>query len=54
MMVADFDLSEVVRDLKEADPNMPQTELFDHCMAIGRKNGMSAEHIAEQLREILK
>ena len=54
MIFVGFSLAEVVKDLKEADPNMSQTELFEHCIAIGRKNGMETDQITEELMEILK
>jgi len=54
MMVATFDLSQVVKDLKEADPNMSREELFDHCMRIGTHNGMPTQQIIDELMEILK
>lgn len=53
-MVADFDLKQVVIDLREADPTMSREELFDHCMTIGKHNGMETQHIIDTLQEILK
>ena len=53
MMKVDFDLNQVVKDLKEADPNMSREELFDHCIRIGNHNGMPTQQIYDELREIL-
>lgn len=54
MMVATFDLSQVVKDLLQADPDMPREELFDHCIRIGTHNGMPTQQIIDELGEILK
>jgi len=53
MMRMDFDLKQVVKDLRQADPNMSREELFDHCIIIGTHNGMSTQHVIDELREIL-
>ena len=54
MMVATFDLKQVVNDLHHADPDMTREELFDHCMRIGTHNGMPVQQIIDELMEILK
>jgi len=54
MMVASFDLKQVVIDLRQADPDMSREELFDHCMRIGTHNGMPVQQIIDELMEILK
>lgn len=53
MMKMDFDLKQVVKDLREVDPNMSREELFDHCMRIGNHNGMPTQQIIDELMEIL-
>ena len=54
MMKVDFDLNQVVIDLRQADPDMSREELFDHCMRIGTHNGMPTQQIIDELTEILK
>lgn len=48
-----IDLKEVVKDLREVDPNMSREELFDHCMRIGTHNGMPTQQIINEVTEIL-
>ncbi len=53
MMIASFDLKQVVIDLRQADPDMSREELFDHCIRIGNHNGMPTQQIIDELMEIL-
>ena len=49
-----IDFKELIKDLKNADPNMSKEELFEHCIRIGNHNEISTEKIIKEVKEILK
>ena len=40
----------VIKDMLEIDPNMTLSELYEHCLIIGKHDGMSESKIREEFQ----
>jgi hypothetical protein len=43
-----IDIDHVISDLLIADPDMSLAEMYDHCVRIGRINGLTENQVREK------